>query len=131
MTDLTTRPGYDGVGYPIPTPTGPYCGNCKSRIRHIDVEAIKLCYWIEQDQQQQVENELAAERALEDRGYWDARAQEDWEAANGVIPFDVAWHNESPETCPCGNHDPKPVRGWWDLPIAASMWAADGRDLGA
>jgi hypothetical protein len=28
---------------------------------------------------------------LEETGYWEARAQEDYEAAAGVIPFDVAF----------------------------------------
>ncbi len=35
--------------------------------------------------------EAAVERFFEDRGYWEARAQEDIEAARGVIPFDVAY----------------------------------------
>lgn len=36
------------------------------------------------------EAELAYERHLEDRGYWEARADEDYERAMGVIPFDEA-----------------------------------------
>jgi hypothetical protein len=47
--------------------------------------------------------ELAAERALEDRGYWEARAQDDYEARLGIRSFAQAWHDESPTTCPCCN----------------------------
>jgi hypothetical protein len=36
------------------------------------------------------EAELAYERHLEDRGYWEARADEDYERQMGVIPFDEA-----------------------------------------
>lgn len=52
----------------------------------------------------QAEAEAAAERAyersLEDRGYWEAQAQDDYEAAHGVIGFIEAWQLASPETAP-------------------------------
>jgi hypothetical protein len=48
--------------------------------------------------------ELAYERHLEDRGYDDARAQEEHEARHGVVGFIQAWHDASPETCPCDRH---------------------------
>lgn len=82
----------DWIGYPVATVTGPRCGSCTAH--HNSVAAIKLCYSIAEDQAQQAEDEAAAERAyerhLEDRGYDEARAQEAYEAAHGVIPFDVA-----------------------------------------
>jgi hypothetical protein len=34
--------------------------------------------------------EMAAERYFEDRGYWEAIAHDEWEAARGVVPFHVA-----------------------------------------
>lgn len=48
--------------------------------------------------------EQAYERHLEDSGYDDARAQDDYEARNGVVGFIEAWHLASPETCPCDAH---------------------------
>lgn len=141
VTTTETRPGYDWLGIPVPTATGPYCGPCGGRragIRHIDVAAIRACAAYISDNEWAVEDdhraEQAAERALEDRGYWEARAQDEYEARNGVVGFTEAWHRDSPDTCPCGRHDaPEPGRSddWWNLPIAASMWAADGRDLNA
>jgi hypothetical protein len=106
MTDLATRPGYDWVGYPIETPTGPICGLC--HVRHLNVQAIRDCYAIAREQEAQVEADIAMEAAqlrhLENRGYDDARAQDEYEARNGVVGFIEAWHRESPGTCPCCNH---------------------------
>ena len=34
--------------------------------------------------------EMRNERWFEDRGYWEAVAEEEWEAARGVVPFHVA-----------------------------------------
>lgn len=111
MTDLATRPGYDWLGVPLLTPTGPYCGACGGRragARHINVEAIRTCAIYTADNEQAAEDayqgELAVERALENRGYDEARAQEDYEARNGVVGFIEAWHAQSPDTCPCDNH---------------------------
>ncbi|MFC0504171.1 hypothetical protein [Micromonospora costi] len=87
---------YDDFGFPVATATGVRCGNhyTADTIRHATVAAVRECYrrWreIEADAQAEYAAELANERALEDRGYWDARAQEVHEAAMGVVPFDVA-----------------------------------------
>jgi hypothetical protein len=55
-------------------------------------------------QDQEAEAEAAAERAyerkLEDAGYEDAQAQDDYEAAHGVVDFITAWQLASPETAP-------------------------------
>lgn len=104
-------PAYDWVGIPLLTPTGPYCGACggrKAGARHADVAAVRACYAYTRDQEWAVEDahrtEVAAERAREDVGYWEARAQEEHEARHGVIGFIKAWHIQSPETCPCEQH---------------------------
>ncbi|WBB94129.1 hypothetical protein [Verrucosispora sp. WMMC514] len=87
----------DEFGYPVITDTGIRCGNHHpgEDARHESVTAVRDCYRRAAEEEAAAEAdaaaELAAERALEDRGYWDARAQEDWEAAHGVIPFDVAF----------------------------------------
>lgn len=95
---------FDDAGFPVLTEAGPFCGNCggrKAGARHSSGEAVKHCYWITQAQAQQAEDdwraEQAAERALEDRGFWEARAQDDYEAANGVIDFDTAYRLACPE----------------------------------
>lgn len=72
MTDLlATRPGYDWIGYPVETATGPRCGACQ--VPHIDVAAVRACYEIAAEQeaagQDAAAGERAAERALEDRGW--------------------------------------------------------------
>jgi len=79
------------------TEEGPYCGQCNrgwrkgdgTKIRHADRHAVKMCYAVaremELDQRAECEAELANERSFEDRGYWEARAQDDWEARNGVV----------------------------------------------
>jgi hypothetical protein len=83
----------DEYGWPMPTDSGPKCGNCRER--HAGAKAIRLCYDTSKAEADQAHAEHAAEMAVEryyeDRGYWDARAQEDYEAAHGVIPFDVAY----------------------------------------
>jgi hypothetical protein len=103
----TTREGYDWLGYPLPTETGPRCGMCRRGIRHIDLAAIRACCDITREQEEQAEADSRLEdaqlRYLENRGYDEARAQDDYEARNGVIGFREAWHNESPDTCPCCN----------------------------
>lgn len=98
MTDQMTRPGYDFIGYPIPTETGPLCGNCSSRtdrVRHINAQAVRTCYIAEREQREEADAcynaEMAYERHLEDRGYDEARAHDAHEARMGVIPFDVAY----------------------------------------
>lgn len=87
---------YDDFRFPIATPTGVRCGNhyAADIVRHANVAAVRECYrrWqeLEDDAKAERDAEMAVERAFEDRGYWDARAQEDYEARMGVIPFDVA-----------------------------------------
>lgn len=107
MTAPATAPGYDWLGYPLNTPTGIRCGMCGNGVRHIDVQAVKDCHYITREQEANQEAdaraEAAAERHLEDRGYWAAQEQDAYEARNGVIGFREAWHNESPHTCPCCN----------------------------
>lgn len=89
-----------------PTPTGPRCGQCHSR--HANAAAVRECY--EQDAEQaanaaaEFAAEAAVERYFEDRGYWAARADEDWERTRGVVGFTEAWDLESPGTRP-GWHD--------------------------
>lgn len=106
MTDTLTRPGYDWIGYPTATETGPRCGRCQAP--HINIEAIRDCHTIAYAQEEQADADARAEasyeRHLEDRGYDAARAQDDYEARNGVIGFIEAWHAQSPDSCPCPNH---------------------------
>lgn len=106
-TPASTRPGYDWLGYPLPTETGPRCGMCRRGIRHIDLEAIRFCCDITREQEEQADADSRLEdaqlRYLENRGHDDARAQDDYEARNGVIGFTEAWHLASPDTCPCCN----------------------------
>lgn len=101
-----TRPGYDWLGYPTITETGPVCGLCKGR--HISARAVRDCYEITREQEAQAEADYRIEQAqlrhLENRGYDDASAQDDYEARNGVIGFTEAWHLASPDTCPCPGH---------------------------
>lgn len=80
------------------------CGNRSSHgvgVYHESLDVVRDCFAGRFDDDGCAAAELAAERHLEDRGYWAARAQEDYEARNGVIGFREAWHLESPETCPC------------------------------
>ncbi len=97
------RPGYDWVGYPVSTDTGPYCGNCsygQRKIRHLTAQIIRDCYEITAEQEQEQEAswlaEIRAERHLEDRGYWDAIAQENYERAHGVVDFGDAYRAACP-----------------------------------
>ncbi|MEU3452255.1 hypothetical protein ABZ671_01230 [Micromonospora sp. NPDC006766] len=95
--DYTTA--CDWLGYPTITTTGVRCGNHHPDevTRHFDVAAVRDCHIIGYQEEAAAEAdyraELAAARALEDRGYWAARAQDDYEAAMGVIPFDVAYRD--------------------------------------
>jgi epoxyqueuosine reductase QueG len=72
------------------------CGNCKER--HESVSAVRECY--DEDARMAYEEQMFAdvaraeagyERWLEDRGADEAAAQDAYEAARGVIPFDVAY----------------------------------------
>jgi len=77
---------FDWLGYVLASEQGPICGACSNH--HASVKAIRVCHGIMQAQEDEMRAEQAAEqgyeRYLEDRGYWDARAQEDHERAMGV-----------------------------------------------
>ncbi len=79
------------------TETGVRCGNHGrvARTFHASAEAVRACYALgrELDAEAAAERraELAAERYWEDRGYWEAQAQDAYEASHGVIPFDEAY----------------------------------------
>ena len=94
------------------TPTGVRCGNHgKAVVRHETTAQVRLCFErtrraAEQEQDQddvriQVAGELAAEAAVErffeERGYDDAREEEDREARMGVIPFSQAYEEAARE----------------------------------
>lgn len=83
----------DALGIPVKVREGVKCGCCEAR--HTIAKAVKLCYVRVAELDAQAEEELhaeaAAERYYEERGYWSARADEEIEAARGVIPFDVAY----------------------------------------
>jgi hypothetical protein len=89
----------DEYGEPIETDNGPRCGSCKGR--HASTKAIKFCHALRDADMAQQEAEIAAElrneRTLEDRGYWEAIAQRDYEDRNGVIQFDEAYRMACPE----------------------------------
>src|SRR3982751_1911675 len=65
------------------------CGNCKRR--HSNVAAVKDCYAGPDYNDGAAAAEQAYERHLEDRGYDEARFQDEMEARNGVISFSQAW----------------------------------------
>lgn len=76
------------------TETGVRCGNHGrtqhgEHVYHADPESVRECYRLAAEMIQQAEAdiraELAYEQHLEDRGYWEARAQEDYEQRHGVI----------------------------------------------
>ena len=88
------------------TATGVRCGNHGrtapgEHVRHANPASVRACYRATAemiaDQEAEIAAELAYERHLEDRGYWEARAQEDWENRNGVIQFDEAYRMACPE----------------------------------
>jgi hypothetical protein len=83
-------------------PTGVRCGNHPygTDVRHDDAAAVRACYEGSRAEQAAFEDaaeaERQVERALEDRGYWEAREDEEREAAAGVIPFGEAYATSSP-----------------------------------
>lgn len=95
----------DSIGMPISAEKGFRCGECKNR--HHSIKAIKLCHELAADYKAEAEAEYRAMQAetryYENQGAEEALAQDAYEARNGVIGFREAWHNESPETCPCCN----------------------------
>lgn len=93
----------DEWGAPVHLEAGVLCGAHwrGAGIYHESAAAVRQCYAVRDEMRAQQEAELAVERAyerhLEDRGYDEARGQEDWEARHGVIPFDQAYRNACPE----------------------------------
>lgn len=98
---------FDIDGYPAITETGVRCGNHfrGDNIRHPNAATVRACYEHSADAlaayEEQYAAELAAESAteryFEDRGYWEARAQEDYEERHGVISFQDAYRMACPE----------------------------------
>jgi hypothetical protein len=88
----------DAIGIPAKTQTGVRCGNCGAR--HASAKAVNLCYLrgaeLDAESAAEIAAEAAYERHLEDRGYWEARAQEDHENRYGVIQFDEAYRMACP-----------------------------------
>lgn len=86
----------DGYGV-AETAEGVRCGahRPEARVYHANAASVGACYELMRHYQAEQAAELAAERAIErhfeDRGYEAHRAQEDWEARNGVVPFDEAY----------------------------------------
>lgn len=87
---VTYTPDFGDV---LQTVSGPRCGMCDGR--HLNAISVLACHQNAWNQWQQCEDDAAAERAneraLEDRGYWESQAQDDYEARMGVVPFDVAY----------------------------------------
>jgi hypothetical protein len=88
------------------TATGVRCGNHGrtaqgEHVHHASPASVRECYRLTAeaiaDQEAEIAAELAYERHLEDRGYWEARAQEDWEERHGVIQFEDAYRAACPE----------------------------------
>ncbi len=94
-----------GSGLPIDRTGGVRCGYCKGQ--HENPKAVKLCHLVSREQEEIAKAdylaELRAEQWFENRGYEAARADEEREAQMGISSFGQAWHDESPETCPCCN----------------------------
>lgn len=90
-TEITESQWTDGYEWTIlETTEGPRCGNHHGRrVRHGNAASVRECYRITRAQDLQIQEELAAEAAVErffeDRGYWEARAQEDWEMMRGIM----------------------------------------------
>jgi hypothetical protein len=75
------------------TEAGARCGNHGrtkhgSHVYHANTASVRACYQLsaemEAEQAAEIAVELAYERHLEDRGYWEARAQEQWEQTYGM-----------------------------------------------
>lgn len=96
MTHGTPTIDYAGQYEVAETTTGPRCRNHgHDLVRHANAASIRECYRLTRQMQADMDAEIAAElayeRHLEDRGYWDARAQEDYEARMGVVQFEDAY----------------------------------------
>jgi hypothetical protein len=79
------------------TDHGIRCGHCSTHWevrRHASVADVRRC-WIATEEEAaesaaEIAAELAVERFFEERGFDEARAQEQWEADRGVISFSDA-----------------------------------------
>lgn len=95
------------TGLPVQTETGIRCGNHdrKLKINHENIAAVRYCFEETHAVRAQIEEELAAEarneRFFEERGAMSALDDQEREAAMGLRSFGQAWHEESPDTCPC------------------------------
>lgn len=99
--DLGPEPAYDDWGLPAQTVEGVRCANHGDwRVYHFDAAAVRACFTVTAQMQADQDAEIAAEQAyvrhLEDRGYWEARAQDDYEARMGVIDFADAYRMACP-----------------------------------
>lgn len=87
---------YYQFGRPEATLSGVVCGHCSGAfdhlvVRHASAGHVRACFEAGDEERWQAEGELAAERAVErhfeDQGYWEARAQEDYERSCGIWPY--------------------------------------------
>jgi len=87
------------------------CGNHDSRIYHDSAREVRECY----------ASHFSKKRITE--------ALTEPAAPEIALP---SWMiDEDPDYIRPMPSESRTVRGWWDLPIAATMWGADARDLGA
>lgn len=92
----------DEYGAPVWLESGVRCGSHGAqRVYHESAAAVRTCYAVMRaemaEQQALQEAEARNERWFEDRGYWEARAQEEYEERMGVIPFSEAYRMACPE----------------------------------
>ena len=78
--------------------------------RHAAPDEVRACYaataaYEAYGDRYEYNADAAYERHLEDRGYDEARAQDEHEARHGVTSFIESWHIQSPATCPCDDHE--------------------------
>ncbi|MGI8307041.1 hypothetical protein [Saccharopolyspora hattusasensis] len=87
---------YHQFGRPEATLSGVVCGHCFDVfddlvVRHASAGHVRACFEAGEEERWQMEGELAADRAVErhfeDRGYWEARAQENYEMSRGIWPY--------------------------------------------
>lgn len=93
----------DEWGAPVELASGVRCGahGRGTPIYHESAAAVKLCYAVAREMEAQsraeAEAELRNERWFEDRGWEEARAQEDYEARMGMVDFGTAYREACPE----------------------------------
>lgn len=86
----------DDFGYAQELASGIRCGaHGRAKVYHDSTETVRYCYAKMRSDIADQEAEVAAERAyvrhLEDRGHYEAQAQDEWERRNGVVGFQEAW----------------------------------------